>query len=70
MKNAVHQTRNPKAVVFSSFEEENSAEHLRLAGMTPSQRLDEFALLQKRVWGTRWTEKPMKKIASVERVSW
>ena len=70
MKNSTNRTRNRKVMVFSSFEEENRAEYLRLARMTPTQRLDEFAVLQKRVWGARWTSKPMKKIASIERVSW
>ncbi|MBN2037306.1 MAG: hypothetical protein JW768_11235 [Chitinispirillaceae bacterium] len=70
MKNSANRTRNRKAALFSSFEEENRAEYLRLAGMTPSQRLDEFVVLQKRVWGERWTKKTIKKIAAVELVSW
>jgi hypothetical protein len=55
---------------FSSFEEENRAEHRRLAALTPNQRLKEFAILQKRVWGTRWTKDRIVKTASFEKVTW
>jgi hypothetical protein len=53
--------------IFNSFEEENRAEHRRLARMTPEERLAEFAVLQERVWGELWTSVPMKKSASWER---
>jgi hypothetical protein len=56
--------------MFSSFDEENRAEHLRLAALTPNQRLKEFAILQERVWGTRWTEDRIVKTASIEKVTW
>lgn len=56
--------------MFSSFDEENRAEHLRLAALTPNQRLKEFAILQERVWGTRWTEDGIVKTASIEKVTW
>jgi hypothetical protein len=56
--------------IFSSLEEENQAEYARLRRMTPNQRLDEFAILQERAWGPSWTKKPMKKIASWEKVNW
>lgn len=52
--------------IFTSFEEENRAEHRRLAGMTHEERLAEFAVLQERVWGELWTSLPMKKVASWE----
>jgi hypothetical protein len=70
MKKRSYRARKSSVAVFSSFEEENAAEHLRCARMTPSQRLDEFAVLQERAWGERWTKKPMKKTATVERVRW
>jgi len=56
--------------VFSSFEEENRAEHHRIAVLTPKQRLKEFAILQERVWGTKWTKDRILKIASIEKVTW
>jgi len=59
-----------KVRIFSSFEEENAAEHRRLAEMTPQERLRELAVLQKRRWGQAWGEVPMTKKATWERVSW
>lgn len=56
--------------VFSSFAEENRAEHRRLASLTPAQRLKEFALLQERVWGTKWTKDRIVKTARIEKVVW
>jgi hypothetical protein len=56
--------------MFSSFEEENRAEHRRLAALTPNQRLKEFSILQERVWGTKWTKDGIEKTASVEKVKW
>ncbi|HLP60234.1 MAG TPA: hypothetical protein VK186_15450 [Candidatus Deferrimicrobium sp.] len=56
--------------IFSSFEEENRAEHRRLAALTPSRRLKEFAVLQKRVWGTKWTEEGIKKTVRIEKLTW
>lgn len=53
--------RKLKVSVFSSFEDENRAEHRRLASMTPEQRWDEFAVLQERVWGEKWTNTPIEK---------
>lgn len=59
--------RNGKSVrVFSSFEEENRAEHRRLTAMTHKERCAEFAVLQERTWGPLWTSVPMKKVASWE----
>jgi hypothetical protein len=57
---------NTTVRIFTSFEEENRAEHRRLARMTPEERLSEFAVLQERVWGDLWTSLPMKKVASWE----
>jgi hypothetical protein len=59
-----------KHAIFSSFEEENAAEYRRLARMTPSQRLDEGAILQQRAWGKNWTKKPIKRIVSIEKITW
>jgi hypothetical protein len=63
--------KSPKAVsVFSSIDQENEAEYRRRAKMTPAQRLDEFATLQERLWGRRWTHEPMKRIVSIEKITW
>ena len=70
MKKSPFNKRKRKIRVFSSFEEENQAEILRMAKMTPSQRLKEAAILQERAWGVGWTKKPMKKIFSIEKVPW
>jgi hypothetical protein len=56
--------------VFSSFEEENKADRQRRAGMTPKERCREFAQLQERAWGTRWTSEPMVRKASWEILPW
>lgn len=56
--------------VFSSLEEENRAEHKRLAAMTPEERLKEFGELQARVWGKKWTEERMVKKITYEKVPW
>ena len=61
---------NTKFEVFSSFEEENRAEHRRLAAMSPEERCQEMAVLQERVWGSRWTSTPIEKIARWEELSW
>ena len=62
--------RDAKVRVFASFDEENEAEHRRLAGMDPQARLREFSLLQKRCWGDAWGARPMVKKATWERVAW
>ena len=56
--------------VFSSFEDENEAEHRRLAAMTPEQRWQEMAVLQGRVWGVDWATKPIERIAHCEVLDW
>ncbi len=64
-------TRNRRDVrFFASFEDENAAEHRRRPNMTPQERLEEFAALQERRWGSSWTSVPMVKKATWERVSW
>ena len=62
--------RNTDVRVFSSFEEENAAEHQRLAEMSPEERMREFAVLQARRWGKSWGQKPMKMRAIWERLGW
>jgi len=62
--------RKAEVRAFSSFEEENAAEHRRLAGLTHDERLREFAVLQARRWGDGWDRVPMEKRATWERVSW
>jgi hypothetical protein len=56
--------------IFSSFEEENTAEHRRLADMSPQDRLREFAILQERRWGRKWAEAPIARRATWEKVPW
>ena len=62
--------QNKQIRIFSSFEEENRAEHQHRANMTPKERCREFEILQQRRWGADWTTKPMVKIASYEKVNW
>ncbi len=62
--------RNMSIEVFSSIEEENLAEYRRRAQMTPMERLKEFAILQERAWGDKWTKEPMVKVISYEKVPW
>jgi hypothetical protein len=56
--------------VFSSFEDENAAEHRRLSAMSPEDRLREFAVLQARRWGASWSRIPMQRKVTWERTSW
>ena len=56
--------------VFTSFDEENEHDHERLASLTPIQRWQEFAVLQRRAFGDTWTEEPMVKTATYETVDW
>jgi hypothetical protein len=63
-------TRGKVVRVFSSFEEENAAEHRRLAAMTPLERMREFAVLQARRWGESWDRVPIERRASWEHVGW
>ena len=61
---------NPQVRVFGSFEEENEAEHQRLAAMSHDERMQEFAVLQARRWGEDWGRRPIEKRATWERLSW
>lgn len=60
----------PRVEIFTSFEDENAAEHRRQAAMTPAERMHELAVLQARLWGEAWTAKPLVRRASWERVDW
>ncbi len=62
--------RDIRVQIFSSFKEENSAEHRRLAEMSPQERLREFAVLQDRRWGRGWGNLAMIRNATWEKVSW
>jgi hypothetical protein len=66
----IRNNRNTRVSLFTSFKEENIAEHSRLAHMTPNQRLTEFGALQKRVWGKKWTSTRMIKTSKIERLTW
>jgi hypothetical protein len=70
MKKSSFNKRKLKVRIFSSLEEENQAEFLRMAKMTPNQRLEEAAILQDRAWGKNWHKKRIKKIFSIEKVPW
>jgi hypothetical protein len=70
MKKSPFNKRKLKIRIFSSFQEENQTEFLRMARMTPNQRLEEAAILQDRAWGKDWYKKPIKKIFSIEKVPW
>jgi hypothetical protein len=59
-----------KMEVFPSFEEENRADRRRRARMTPEERCREFAQLQERAWGKKWTSEPMARKASYEILPW
>ncbi len=62
--------RDMPITVFSSIEEENLAEYRRRAEMTPMERMKEFAILQERLWGDKWTKEPMVKVIRFEKISW
>ena len=63
-------SRNLRVELFDSFEEENEAEYRRRVGMTVEERLTQFAVLQARMWGEDWGDKPIVKVATWERVDW
>ncbi|OGV67836.1 MAG: hypothetical protein A3K19_28615 [Lentisphaerae bacterium RIFOXYB12_FULL_65_16] len=67
-----HRRRPPQKIVriFSSFEDENRAEHQRLREMTPAERWNELAVLQERAWGERWSKTPLKRVAVIETTTW
>lgn len=62
--------RTIKATSFSSFTEENIAEYARRARMTVAERFAEFAVIQERAFGKAWTEAPIERIATMEKLDW
>ncbi len=60
----------PPIRTFASFEEENRAESLRRSKQTSTERWVEFNLLQDRLLGEGWRERPIVKVASWEIVAW
>ncbi len=62
--------RNLRVRVFTSFEEEAEAEYLRRSEQSPEERINEFAILQERCWGKKWTSQRIVPVGSFERVSW
>ncbi len=64
------QNRKTHVRIFSSFAEENLAEHRQAAKKTSRQCWVEFAALQERMWGKGWWNTPLKKTARVEATNW
>jgi len=56
--------------IYKSFEEQEQAEFKRLSSMSLTERLQEFAILQERVWGKFWTNTPISKKVSFEELEW
>jgi hypothetical protein len=56
--------------IFNSFEEEETAERERRAAMTMVERLEEFAVIQTRIWGKSWTDTPISKKVVWEDLPW
>jgi hypothetical protein len=59
-----------KVQIFNSFEEESKAEYQRRSEQSPRERIHEFAVLQERVWGKKWTNKKIEPVVSFEKVRW
>ena len=62
--------RNMTVQFFDSFESENQAEYARRAAMTPAQRMEEFSVLQDRVFGTGWHKQKIEHCVSYEILDW
>lgn len=58
--------RKLKVELFSSFDEENKAEHKRRVMMSIEERIQEFGILQERAWGKDWGRNPIVKKATYE----
>ena len=56
--------------VFNSFEEEAESEYRRRAQQSPQERMKEFAILQERCWGEKWTKSKIEHVVSFEEVDW
>ncbi|GAB6089915.1 hypothetical protein [Spirochaeta dissipatitropha] len=62
------QTKTVK--IYSSFAEEAEAEYQRRSEQSPQDRIHEFAILQERCWGEKWTHQAMSRVVSFEKVPW
>ncbi len=62
--------RNLNIKVFNSFEEEEAAEYKRRSEQSPQERMKEFAILQERCWGDKWTKSKIEHVVSYEKVDW
>ncbi len=62
--------RNLTIQIFNSFEDETKAESKRRSKQSHTDRMNEFAILQERCWGKRWTTEKIKKTVSFEQVAW
>lgn len=62
--------RNLSVQVFNSFEEEAKSEYNRRANQSPKERMDEFAVLQERCWGIKWTQGRIEPTVTFEEVAW
>lgn len=56
--------------IYNSFEEAEKDNARQISKMSIQERLDAFGELQAKVFGKEWTETPIKKIVSIEKVSW
>jgi len=62
--------RNLTIKVYDSFEQEEKAETQRRSKKTPRECLDEFGILQKRVFGEDWHQQKMVRTITFEQVTW
>lgn len=56
--------------IYESFDDEEQAEQQRRSGMSISERLHEFSILQERAWGRRWTNTSITKQVAFEKLDW
>jgi hypothetical protein len=62
--------RNLTIKVYDSFEQEERADIQRRSNKTPKENLDEFAILQSRVFGENWHKQKMVRNITFEKVTW
>ena len=55
---------------FASHEDAERAEIKRRESMSFQERLNEFAVIQQRAFGEKWTGTPIKKVVSYELLEW
>lgn len=56
--------------IYNSFEEQEKAETEFRSKQTIAERLKEFGILQKRVFGDQWGDSPIKKTVKLEKLDW